>query len=874
MKRRWIILVGWLLGTVLHGEAQTNAHEGFVQKYCMDCHSGKDPDGDMDLSGTLIDWQSPETVSRWETVHHMLETQEMPPDDEPQPTAEERQAMLDWLGNELTEHGKIGGTVPRRLNREEYENTIRDLFHDPDFAVSNAFPADDSAHGFDNVGEGLVLSPPLLAQYLELATQIADDILPPDSGPAVAKPQEYAMEPDGFTEDTGAGAAFSKDRFRLASSLNMANSAAWPARFEAAQSGVYRLSITATPFQTDKMFYQKRQESLQLEVYARRSAEQVYDVFDKLRALASFEVDPEQALPQTFTCEVTLFKGEIFGLRWADGPAYSDGQVRAYSRTFLAERLTKNRRFYAAMLKLKGGRRGITQSEYYEEMNALIAGDDLDLKDSQLDALPQYWGGGLSDAPHNWIKAYVLEEMHRHGPALDVLSAEIEGPLSLVEDDESRARKARAALFLGDRPAEVADRDFVETVLRRFLSSAFRRPIDDDTLQEYVNLAMQGSERLEDGLHLAVRRALVSPQFLYRSLRPGVLDTSDLAARLSYFLTSSPPEESSSLEEVSAEVLERESLRLLQGERSVNFVRSFTGQWLGTRMLKDIMPDPRLLQFYDQDRRAMIAETELFFTEMLEENHPLVNFIDPDFSYRNANLNKIYGGDVQGSEMQRVALERGGKHGGVLGLASVMMATANGVDTQPILRGVWLLENVLGSPTPPPPADIPAIAPDTSGARSMREQLNAHRADVSCARCHNRIDPLGMALENFDPVGRWRDHYPVYTKPEDGAKRLKEEFYANKGPATRRGPAIDATGQLPDGTRLESVIDLKRYLVENMDLFTTCLTEKLLVFATGRPLSFGDRRVVEQIVHQLDPDQHGLRDLIVALVKSESFRTK
>jgi hypothetical protein len=281
-----------------------------------------------------------------------------------------------------------------------------------------------------------------------------------------------------------------------------------------------------------------------------------------------------------------------------------------------------------------------------------------------------------------------------------------------------------------------------------------------------------------------------------------------------------------------------------------------------------------LLQFYDQDRRAMIAETELFFTEMLEENHPLVNFIDPDFSYRNANLNKIYGGDLQGSEMQRVALERGGKHGGVLGLASVMMATANGVDTQPILRGVWLLENVLGSPTPPPPADIPAIAPDTSGARSMREQLNAHRADVSCARCHNRIDPLGMALENFDPVGRWRDHYPVYTKPEDGAKRLKEEFYANKGPATRRGPAIDATGQLPDGTRLESVIDLKRYLVENMDLFTTCLTEKLLVFATGRPLSFGDRRVVEQIVHQLDPDQHGLRDLIVALVKSESFRTK
>ena len=870
MIRCWILLVGLFLGATLSVEAQTKAHNAFVQKYCLDCHSESDPDGDIVLSGSPIDWQSPESVVTWETVHHMLDTQEMPPGDEPQPTAEERQSMLEWLGTQLTEHGKIGGNMPRRLNREEYENTIRDLFHNPDFAVSNAFPADDSAHGFDNVSQGLVLSPPLLAQYLELATQIADDILPPDTGPAVAKPQEYAIAADEITEDTGAGAAFANDRFRLASSLNMANAAAWPARFEAAQSGVYRLSITATPFQTDKMYYQKREAPLQLEVYARRNAEQVYDTFEQLRSLARFEVDPEQEIPQSFTCEVTLFKNEIFGLRWADGPAYSDGPVRVYSKTFLADRLTKNRRFYAAMLKLEGGRRGIAQSEYYEEMNALMAGDDLDLKDPRLDTLPEVWGGGLSDAPHNWIKAYVLEEMHRHGPAFDVLSASIRGPMSLVEDDESRARQARTARFLGYRPQAMTDHEYTETVLRRFLPKAFRRPVDEATLQEYVNLAIQGSERLEDGLHLAVRRALVSPLFLYRSLRPGLLDAPDLTSRLSYFLTSAPPETS----EVPAETLEQETKRLLESERSVNFVRSFTGQWLGTRMLKDIMPDPRLLRFYDPDRRAMIAETELFFTEMLRENHPLKDFIDPDFSYRSSNLNKIYGDDVQGHEMQRVTFERGGKHGGVLGMASVMMATANGVDTQPILRGVWLLENILGSPTPPPPGNIPAIAPDTSGARSMREQLNAHRADASCASCHNRIDPLGMALENFDPVGRWRDHYPVYTKPADGAEVLKEEFYANKEAGTRRGPAIDASGQLPDGTRLESVIDLKRYLVENMDLFTKCLTEKLLVYATGRPLSFGDRRVVEQIVHQLDPDHHGLRDLIFAIVKSESFRTK
>ena len=150
------------------------------------------------------------------------------------------------------------------------------------------------------------------------------------------------------------------------------------------------------------------------------------------------------------------------------------------------------------------------------------------------------------------------------------------------------------------------------------------------------------------------------------------------------------------------------------------------------------MPDPRLLKFYDPDRQAMINETELFFEEMLDENHSLEYFIDPGFSFRNQNLNKIYGGEIIGNKMQRVTFPKGGKQGGLLGLASVMMATANGVDTHPVHRGVWLLENVLGQPTPPPPADVPSVAPDTSGMITMREKMLAHQADASCARCHTK----------------------------------------------------------------------------------------------------------------------------------------
>ena len=417
-------------------------------------------------------------------------------------------------------------------------------------------------------------------------------------------------------------------------------------------------------------------------------------------------------------------------------------------------------------------------------------------------------------------------------------------------------------------------------MLRRFLRRAFRRPPGDEQLAAYTELAMRGGEeRLQDGLHLAVRRALVSPAFLYRGLRPGPLDSFDLASRLSYFLTSSPPDEKLSAladEHALADpaILADQAARLLRGPSSARFVTSFTGQWLSTRSLRSIMPDPRLLQFGEPDRVAMIDEAEMFFAEILRENLPLRTFIDPDFSYRSARLNKIYGGDLDGNQMRRVGFARGGRHGGVLGLAAVMMATANGVDTNPVHRGVWLLENVLGEPTPEPPPDVPAIAPDTSGVASIRNQLAAHRADPTCARCHDRIDPLGMVLENFDPVGRWREHYPAYSRPADGAEALTEEYYSTVGKGVLAGPPIHSVGILADGTRIENAVDLKRHLLDRIDLFSRCLTEKLLVYSTGRLLTFGDRRVADSIVESVRQTGNGFQDLILAVVGSESFATR
>jgi len=222
--------------------------------------------------------------------------------------------------------------------------------------------------------------------------------------------------------------------------------------------------------------------------------------------------------------------------------------------------------------------------------------------------------------------------------------------------------------------------------------------------------------------------------------------------------------------------------------------------------------------------------------------------------------------------MQRITFSKGGKQGGLLGMASIMMATANGVDTNPVHRGVWLLDNVLGQPTPAPPPDIPAIAPDTSGATTMRQQMIQHQADLACARCHKKIDPLGFIMEQFDPVGRWREYYPVYTEP--ASEKLKAEFYANQGEGTRLGKRIDTSAVMPDGTVLNDVRDLKAYLLANMELFTTCLTEKLLVFITGRGLSFGDHRVVKELVREATNSNMGFQDLIVSIVLSESFQSR
>jgi hypothetical protein len=286
-------------------------------------------------------------------------------------------------------------------------------------------------------------------------------------------------------------------------------------------------------------------------------------------------------------------------------------------------------------------------------------------------------------------------------------------------------------------------------------------------------------------------------------------------------------------------------------------IRHFTSQWLDTRKLASLMPDPSFA-FSDADLATARQEVEWFFAEMLGKNLPLTDFIDPDFLFttrgfaaRNYGIKEIrVSGADDARGLIRVPIARGGRHGGLLGMASTMLATANGVDTQAVLRGVWVLDKILGMPPPAPPNDVPALTPDINGATTPRELLAAHTKDARCASCHTRIDPFGLVLENYDPVGRWRDTWPKSNRP------------------------IASAVVLHDGTAVRDAVELKRWLVANIDVVAANYGEKLLTYATGRVPNYAERQEIRGLVADVRRKGGGTRDFTLALIGSQTFRTR
>jgi hypothetical protein len=466
------------------------------------------------------------------------------------------------------------------------------------------------------------------------------------------------------------------------------------------------------------------------------------------------------------------------------------------------------------------------------------------------------------------------------GPGLVIQWVDVEGPIleswpppshKAIFGDLKQVRLSPQRLeVVSQQPMVDADR-----ILRNFARRAFRRDVSDGDIQPFlsrVKSKLDENASFEEAIRVGLKGILVSPSFLFLRETGPKLDDFALASRLSYFLWSSMPDEelfqlASAHKLHESDVLREQVERMLRDPKSKAFNTNFTGQWLSLRDIDATMPDGTLYPEYDDIlKTSMLKETSMFFDEVLKNDLPLTHFVSSDFSFLNARLAKHYGiPGVEGMEMRKVTLPKDSHRGGLLTMGSVLKVTANGTTTSPIIRGSWVLERILGTPPPKPPLDVEAIEPDIRGATTIREQLAKHRDVESCAVCHRKIDPPGFALESFDVIGGWRDHYRATGEPREvNGRRVR--FW--------NGPAVDPSDALPDGRRFRNIDDYKKLILEDRDQLARNLAEKLLAYGTGAVPSDMDSSEIEIIVNRLRDKNYGFKELIHQVVQSPLFQCK
>jgi hypothetical protein len=446
-------------------------------------------------------------------------------------------------------------------------------------------------------------------------------------------------------------------------------------------------------------------------------------------------------------------------------------------------------------------------------------------------------------------RSYGVLKAYR-GPKLRIWEIQVEGP-----HQQNWPPPGHRALYGNLKPGDL-NPETINERLSAFARSAFRRPPTEGELKPIralVATKLDAGFKLLDALQLGFQTILCAPGFLYQHEGEGELNGYALATRLSYLLWSSMPDEEL-LKLAAAGTLgepatrRKQVARMLADPKGQRFARNFTRIWLELDNIGKMPPSKDFVSYYrDNLESAMRKETEHFFGHILDKNLPLREFLAADYSFLNRELAEHYGmPGLKGNHFRKVSLPNASR-GGILGHASFLTASANGVDTSPVVRGIYVMNKLLGYTPPPPPDDVPAIEPDVRGATTLREQLIKHRADATCAQCHNKIDPAGFALENYDAIGGWRDQYD---------RKLK----------------VDASGKLPDGKTFASNAEFRKLVVAQDETFTRCLTRKLLTYAVGRKLNSSDRPSIDAIQREMKTPEAGLRDLIQAVVLSEAFR--
>ncbi len=829
----------------------------FLHQYCVHCHEGSSSEGGLDLAGLPFDAADPLSLSTWAEVHDRVAAGEMPPLGEERPRSSEIAAFLERTAVSLEQawelryqtRGRVGG---RRLNPVEYEYTMRDLLAAPWLSLKEMLPPDPESHGFDNVAEAQEISYVQLARYLEAAEVAIDGAMRLRAAPQPTKVRTW------FSEE---GRYLGKD---------------WKERYG---------SLENRPEWT--WFFQEP-NSAQTPRHIRNTSQQVpgwYRVRVRCRAVLW---DKGKLLPPEEGQIAWVITGAKRILAKFDVPEGEEGGVVEFIAWHHENELLD---FYCATMD----DRLISLRTVQKDAKTMREALEGFLKDYRGHGIGVDWfeiegpfadetcEGGADDQPwpsesyrrlfgdlaiEPWTKASGLRPPERLNlPDWTANKVGLRETFQLPPD---------MMMVVSHKPHQDA-----EALLRGFMQQAYRRSPEESEVQRCLAFAIKAIDEkacFQDAMRLAYKAVLCSPDFLYLQEAPGELDGWGLAARLSYTLWRSMPDDELFQAAASGELLTDEGLkrhfdRMLRDPKSQRFVSDFTGQWLDLRKIHDTAPDRDLYPEYYSDNLLIdsaVAETEATFTEVLRGNLPARTVVDADFVMINQRLAELYGIEgVKGHAIRRVPVPADSPYGGLLTQSSVMKVTANGLTTSPVLRGVWVMDRILGTPPSPPPPGAGSIDPDTRGATTVRELLAKHSRSESCAGCHAMIDPPGFALENFDVMGRWRDHYRSL-----GAGEELDRVVALRRVKYRQGRPVDASGVTADGRPFNDIYEFRSSLAAQNERLARNLTERFLTFSTGAGVSFADRNVIESILQDTRNDGYPIRTLLQRIILSKPFRSK
>jgi mono/diheme cytochrome c family protein len=770
--------------------------QALLNQYCITCHNQKLKTGGLELDKLDLA-HAGANAETWEKVVRKLRAGMMPPAGARRPDREALDALAAAVESALDRAASANpnpGRAPlHRMNRLEYANAIRDLLAvqvDP----ATLLPADDSSNGFDNIADVLGVSPALLERYVSAAAKISrlaigdPQTAPLDTTYTVKGDLTQTVTLEGLPPGTRGGTLI-RHNFPL--------------------DGEYLIKLSLSKLSFGQVFGEGA-EGQELEVTLNG------------RRVKLYKLDP---VPMFFMREVP---GHPAPLEPLSDP--SEERVKMSPDIHLEFRL-----------KVKAGPQTLEVAflqKSYAASEDLVHRPAASTFDSNIGM--QY---GYTTVPH-------------------LARVDIIGPYNATGPGDTPSRRRVFACH----PSAPADempcaRQIVSNLVRR----AFRRaPADDDleSLMSFYQKERNSGGSFEAGIEMVLRRILADPEFVFRFEPPPAavppntpyrISDTELASRLSFFLWSSIPDDELLNLAIQGKLhepanLERQTRRMLADERARALVTNFAGQWLYLRELKNANPDAREFPDFDDNlRQAFQRETELLFESIVREDRPVLDLLDADYTFVNERLARHYGiAGIYGPDFRRVPVPMDARRG-LLGQGSMLLVTSNANRTSPVQRGKWILENLLGSPPPLPPPNVPPLKENASGA-SVRERMEQHRANAACAGCHKIMDPIGLALENFDGVGQWR--------PSDS------------------GVQIDASGQLVDGTPLDGPASLRNALLDRPEAFVGTLTEKLLMYGVGRETKYYDMPVVRAVMRHAAGDHYRFSELVLGIVRSAPFQMK